>query len=61
MPLIAYSLTMEAGKAWKVPWMHRAVVRTQSKATRTSGVGMRQEGFLGGIVFQIRFEKDNKS
>lgn len=52
---------MEAGKAWKVPWMHRAVVGTQSKATRTSGVGMRQEGFLGGIVFQIRFEKDSKS
>lgn len=32
-----------------------------NKATRTSGVGMRQEGFLGGIVFQIRFEKDSKS
>lgn len=52
---------MEAGKDWKVPWMHITVVGKQSKATRTSGVGVAsgRQYFLGETVLQIRFEKDN--
>lgn len=54
---------MEAGKDWKVPWMHTAVMGKQSKAIRTSGMGVApgKQYFLEETVLQISLEKDNKS